>query len=416
MATAQQPWRRRTAAHGAALVVSATLALALAGCGGGGDTPTTTSVTTTTATATTTMVPVFNCTSSVSLNTSWTAIGQKGMAVDDMTLSQCPDELLGLWPHAGASRVSSLRLFAPWKPEWGLNDTKRNQTWLKLKRFVEATDAKVLLGSGVSCDSNSDDQQWQWALQLMDILGADRLMGVALGNEMDNFPNCIPGFWTGKFFGIFQKRVADMDAHGFSGVKVTTVWAMGAIAQHPFNGKIMSFLKQVHRTWGQRWAWTFNPYPIWDVSQFPTSKANCKAKTDGAVSMTYTINVMKETRKRMMEFTGMDNDTLWVGESGWSSPEVATQKAIANFCPYWAAQEVLMEYYQGIMAWNLSLPGVQGVDHLFYFTMRDACQNGICEHFGLVGKCGDASCKLQGPGVRGAPPDHEAMPSTLVTV
>merc|ERR1719161_1377730 len=72
------------------------------------------------------------------------------------------------------------------------------------------------MGSEVTCNKDDDDKMWGWALDLMKLLGRDRIMGVAIGNELDNFKNCIPGFWSGYFWKVFQQRVADLDKHGFS--------------------------------------------------------------------------------------------------------------------------------------------------------------------------------------------------------
>lgn len=314
------------------------------------------------------------------------------MAVDDITMSECSDSIIGIWPHA-SNHISSLRLFAAWKPEW--NESLREESWRTLQRYVESTNAKVLLGTEVTFDTQADDQMWSWALDLMKLLGKDRIMGVSVGNEMDNADDVPHGFWQHGFFDMVKSRVDDMDAAGFTDTPITVVWSMGALANSPWNDKITSFMTQAKDTWGRRWAWAFNPYPIWDESQMPWSHGECQSKVDGAISLDYTKNVMGSARDRVAEFVGSNDFVLWVTESGWSSPAVSLQEDIAAICPLWADKETLWAFYKNMMEWDLSLPGGgHGVDHFFYFTMRDACQHGICEGFGLISQCGDTSCKV----------------------
>lgn len=313
------------------------------------------------------------------------------MAVDDITMSGCSDEIPGVWPHA-SDQVTSLRLFAAWKPEW--DESLREETWQRLKQYVERTNARILLGTEVTFNQQADDQMWRWALGLMELLGKERIMGVSVGNEMDNLDGP-HGFWDHGFFDMIKSRVDDMDAAGFVDTPITVVWSMGALANHPFNWKIMSLLRQAKSTWGSRWAWSFNPYPIWDMSQQPNSPNECESRVATATALDYTRNVMGVARDHVAEFVGSDDYVLWVTESGWSAPGVSNQGHINAICPLWSDKETLWNFYKNIMEWDLSLPnGGHGVDHFFYFTMRDACQHGICEGFGLISQCGDNVCKV----------------------
>lgn len=359
--------------------------MVLQGCGGDGTTSTTSPP------STPAPVDLWACSSSRTLPAGIVAPEKKGMAVDDTSMSDCSDELTGVWPHA-SEQITSLRLFAAWKPEW--NESLRNESWQTLQQFVEATNAKVLLGTEVTFDQEADDQMWSWGLELMQLLGKDHIMGVSVGNEMDN-QDGPDGFWDHGFFDLIKSRVDDMDAAGFVDTPITVVWSMGALAEQPWNGKISTLMTQANNTWGSRWAWSFNPYPIWDMSQQPSSPDDCAAKVDAATSLDYTRNVMGNARDRVAEFVGSDDYLLWVTESGWSSPGVSTQPHINDICPLWHDQETLWNFYKNMMEWDLSLPnGDHGVDHFFYFTMRDACQHGICEGFGLISQCGDTACKV----------------------
>merc|ERR1712070_1369316 len=123
---------------------------------------------------------------------------------------QCNEKLVGIWPHADQP-VTSLRLFAAWKPDW--DENYRELSWQNLKDFVEKTDAKILMGTGVdfhddgTLDSEANDQAWAWALDWMKLLGKDRIMGLAVGNEMDNVDNerqIQPDFWESGFFNLIK--------------------------------------------------------------------------------------------------------------------------------------------------------------------------------------------------------------------
>jgi len=315
--------------------------------------------------------------------------------VDDTTMSGCSDKLTGVWPHASVP-ITSFRLFAAWKPEW--DESLRESSWQTLKQYVEATGARILLGTEVTHNQQNDDQMWSWAKDLMQLLGKEHIMGVSVGNEMDNDNNAPWDFWDHGFTDLIQSHLDDMDAMGFTDTPITVVWSMGALAQSPWNSKIMSFMTHAKETWGTRWTYSFNPYPIWDSSQRPWSAEDCESKTDGAVSLEYTKNVMSDARDRVAGFVGSDDYTLWVTESGWSSPAVSTQTDTAAICPKWADKETVYTFYENMMGWDLSLNnGGHGVDHFFYFTMRDACQHGICEGFGMITGCDDTDCKIDTP-------------------
>lgn len=343
------------------------------------------------------------CSSSRKLPNGIVAPEKKGFAVDDVTMGGCSSELTGVWPHA-SDQVSSLRLFAAWKPEW--DASIREESWQTLKTYVETNNARVLLGTELTFNQANDDQMWAWALDLMKLLGPDRIMGLSVGNEMDNIEQHFappPNFWQQGFFDLLKSRVDAMDAigAGFDKVPITVVWSMGALNDHApggFNPKVATLFAQARDTWGSRWAWAFNPYPIWDTNLQPQNPQECQGKLAAAIGLDYTRNVMGTVRDRVAAFVGNDDYVLWVTESGWSSPGVDEehQNHARSVCPEWADKETLWTFYKTMMEWDLSLPnGGHGVDQFFYFTMRDAVQpTGLRESFGLISDCGVTACKI----------------------
>merc|ERR1712083_876246 len=162
---------------------------------------------------------------------------------------------------------------------------------------------------------------------------------------------------------------------------------------------------------GKRFAWTFNPYALWDSSQWPFSKDKCEIMKAGILNIDYSRNVMAEVRKRITEVTGNTDDILWVGETGWSSPAPSAMVWINRYCPTYFSDDMLLNFYKMILSWDLSLPGVKGIDHLFYFTIRDSSNHGAEEGFGLVKNCQATSCKARGTGPTPAPPAPPVPPT-----
>jgi hypothetical protein len=227
-------------------------------------------------------------------------------------------------------------------------------------------------------------------------------MGLAFGNEMDNKDACRPLFKSGKFFEQMQQWVSAIDDAGFASVPVTVVWAMGVLGkginttENSFEPELEPFLRNATDRWGTRFAWTFNPYPLWDASIIPKSAESCEDMITAATGL-YTRNVMGVCRNRVSNFTKSEDSVMWAGESGWSSPFVDAQKYISKFCSNWASEDTLFRFYETMMEWDLSVPEddtgkpQNGVDHLFLFTMRDF--NG--ESFGLIKHCCASECKIQ---------------------
>jgi hypothetical protein len=324
--------------------------------------------------------------------------------VDDPTLATCSEQLVAHWPHCPEQeRVNSLRLFSAWKKWWNME--LREEAWHNLKRFLDHNKAKVLVGVDVLCREENDEWEWSQALDLLKFLGKERVMGFAFGNEMDNKDQCREGFKNGTLFHQMKTWVDAIDDEGFETVPVTVVWAMGVLgkgndpSKDPFDPELEPFLTAAHKHWGDRFVWSFNPYPLWDASIIPTSAAQCEGMIEAATGA-YTRNVMGVCRERVTNFTNSTSSLMWAGESGWSSPFVKAQEKIRKFCPDWASEKTLFKFYETMMEWDLSVPKdtvtgktIRGVDHLFFFTMRDF--NG--ESFGLVKHCCASECKIQAP-------------------
>merc|ERR1711920_1071376 len=98
------------------------------------------------------------------------------------------------------------------------------------KRWLETNGGQVLLGTEVTCDVAADNQMWKVSLELVKFLGKARIMGIAIGNEMDIFFRsgraCNDELWATRYWETLQARVADVDKLGMTDTKITIVWAM----------------------------------------------------------------------------------------------------------------------------------------------------------------------------------------------
>jgi hypothetical protein len=378
-----------------------TTTLLIHGCGGGGGDATTTTTTTTTATVTNTttttnksVVQPLYCKTNLFMDSNLKKMEIKGMAMDDTTMSECSDKILGLWPNIHNQPVKSLRLFAAWKSKWG-DDTKRKKAWAHFLDFVTTNDIQVFLGVDTTADGFSGDQenekQWNWGLDMMKQLGTSQVMGFSFGNEMLNKQGID---WDGKMWPWVQEKIGIMDAAGFGDVRVTLVWSMAVIPR--VRAQNFNFLKQMQQTYTKRFVWVVNPYSIWDGSLKPTSSGACQTQTNIALSVAYLKNSMSAFREAVNKFTGNTDDPLWIGETGWASPFVASQSNVKSVCPYWGSLDALKQYYQMFLEWDGSLnSGLTAPEFMFYFTNRDAYDFGDAQPFGLVDKCSDPMCKLQ---------------------
>lgn len=342
----------------------------------------------------------------------------KGFCLDDTTFSGCSEDLVGLWPHTN-EEVKSIRLFKGWNPEWGGDDV-RDKAWANLVKWVKTNNAKVFIGTAVSCDKAGDEEDWAMVQKLMKLLGPEHVLGVGLGNEMDimwRWPGvtqeCLTELWgttpgTSRYFKLMQERTKDMDAAGFKDAAITVVWAMSALAGSPFKNdnqaKVNDLVTQAYNKYKKRWIWTFNVYAIWDASLplDPGSKNKCDGTIAAAADGTYNKNILVAVRKRIKLITGNSDDPLWIGETGWSSPcPSGNPMPLMAACPDFCSKDTFKQIYSGFLSWDLGIEGAKdagdfkGADRAFYFAMRDSTNMGATESFGLVGTCTSGSCKLQ---------------------
>lgn len=344
----------------------------------------------------------FNCRSNLSLATVRNA-GKKGMCLDDTTFELCSGELPEYWPHTG-TKVTSMRIFKAWgvAPPT-IFHTDRLAAWANVKAFAQRNGVKFLIGTSVGCDKAGDETEWQLARQFMAFVGPQHIMGLAVGNELELLymksgeyqnPECLKGLFEGRVYEReFYRRVAEMDKMpGFSGIPVTAVFGMYVMAGQPFvqqwNSGIAEFLKAVWHTYGQRFVFSFNLYPYFDPSSRCTP-ASIRAATDFHSGM---VPGSARAVRLRMQAMGAGTARLWVGETGWSTPESASVAAMAAGCADFSSASTFKNFYNNFLDWDLASAGV---DHVFYFTIHDSKNFDAPEHFGLIGECGSAQCKLQ---------------------
>jgi hypothetical protein len=240
-------------------------------------------------------------------------------------------------------------------------------------------------------------------------LGKSHVLGFAVGNEMDIFyektkdTKCVTELWNTRYWEQMQAYVHKIDSKGFADTPITIVWAMSVLNAAPGdawldapNAKVNTLVTQAHNKWGNRFVWSFNVYGIWDRNLYPTSPADCKEKSHAAVNIKYTQGMLKSAREAIKKTTGTDESIMWVGENGWSSPNAVGHPSW-DFCPDYSSTANFQRAYQSFMSWDLTAAdGFKGVDHAFYFTMRDAFNGAAQEHFGLIKGCDDSTCKVDG--------------------
>jgi len=339
----------------------------------------------------------------------------KGMCLDDTTLSNCSDEIPLVWPNT-KEPITSLRIFSPWQSSWP--EEQRAKAWEHLVKFVRSNGIKVLIGTQITCNETDDDRDWRYVLELMRTIGAEHVMGLAVGNELEllftkpevkSDSECIHRLWKGGYF--WRKtadRVEEMDMLGneFLRVPITSVFGGYALRDEPFvndaNAMVASYLANATATFGSRWVFSLNVYPYFDPNNRldPNSTDQCKATIARCTCMDdaracLTGSVIQVMRRKMQAVTNRTDDLLWIGETGWSHPLSSTLSTPVRQCPAFSSRQTFETYYRNFLSWDLEITGVRGPDHIFYFTMRDSVNFGFHEHFGLVGHCGDTQCKLQ---------------------
>eukprot|EP00930_Biecheleria_cincta_P014928 TRINITY_DN12632_c0_g1_i1.p1 TRINITY_DN12632_c0_g1~~TRINITY_DN12632_c0_g1_i1.p1 ORF type:complete len:384 (-),score=67.25 TRINITY_DN12632_c0_g1_i1:66-1217(-) len=340
----------------------------------------------------------FSCVSNLKLG-SMADAQKKGLALDDTTLEHCPEEIPEVWPHT-FTKVRSLRLFKAWGRHF---QADRQAAWAKLKAFAEQNDVKILLGTPVSCNKVEDENEWRLAKQFMEYVGAHRIMGLAIGNELELLHKkgsefvtneCLGRLFDGKgYLHEFQRRTSEIDVMpGFAGMDVTAVFGLFAISGSPFvddwNARIATFLKDAWRLYGQRFVFSFNIYPYFDMKAHcaPHFIKFCTNFYNGWVP-TYVGYV-----RQRMQAIGSASARLWIGEVGWSLPQSPNVAEPVRDCEEFSSAATFKDFYNNFLTWDMA---THGVDHAFYFTIHDSWNFHLHEHFGLIQSCGSKECKLQ---------------------
>eukprot|EP00435_Cladocopium_sp_Y103_P058892 s895_g20.t2 len=352
-----------------------------------------TSKTTTSQTITTTpLYPTapFSCLSGMNLGPVKLP-DKKGIALDDTTFSKCPSQTAVQWPNA-QENISSLRLFKAWDANW---EADRLQAWKALKEYIVSSGVKVLYGTQISCNETADDTDWLFVKELMIYIGRPYVMGVAVGNEVELLhtqkscsKKCAEDMWDGGYFlSKVMHRANDLNAMpGFADVRLTTVMGGFVLGGQPFvntkEARVHDFFKKINANFGRRWAWSWNTYPYFDphivMDEGPwrtCSKAMMAAINFAPSSML--PGQLRALRTRMQQVTGNGDDTMWLTETGWSYPRASTLSTVMRNCAEWSTREAFSLYYQGFLEWDLGLgPNVRGLDHAFFFTLRDSVNFG----------------------------------------
>jgi len=345
---------------------------------------------------------------------------RKGLALDDTTFGNCSGKIPQYWPNTGEA-VTSLRLFKAWDPEWPGED--RLPAWSNIADYVKTSNAKVLVGTSISCNKSYDAMSWQWTKEFLKMLGPDHIMGVAIGNELEMLSlfreshpelkitdECLEEIFSGGYFWEqFKKDVEELDVLGFAGTPITSVFGGYSLAGKPFIdtsvAQIGTFLRKAVKTYGKRFAFTFNFYPYFDASMKLDAGTEDRCTKAVSSSTCWQSNcivpkTISVARERMHKLTGSWDSTLWIGETGWSSPYSPSLKVSGSpmaSCPAWSSLPTLQTFYEGFLSWDLNIGGkYTPPDHVFYFTVRDSKVFGIMEHFGLVPTCEEQVCRLTG--------------------
>eukprot|EP00928_Gymnodinium_smaydae_P017741 TRINITY_DN16786_c0_g1_i1.p1 TRINITY_DN16786_c0_g1~~TRINITY_DN16786_c0_g1_i1.p1 ORF type:complete len:416 (-),score=57.35 TRINITY_DN16786_c0_g1_i1:129-1376(-) len=351
----------------------------------------------------------YDCTSDLSIRLVKQG-SAKGLALDDETYG-CPTELPVHWPHTGEP-VRLLRLFKSVQPGW--DEGTISDFASKIAAYARRNDAKVLVGTQITCNEYEDDVDWTHTRSLLKYLGPSHVLGLAVGNELDllyakegTTMECVDRIWGGHLFKKLQDRIVEMRSlKGFENIPVTTVFTAGVVWDTgglPFKDtremKVNTFFKRVLDAGIKDWVFTFNFYPYFDPSlQLDPDGEHC----EGALATCRcfdkpscaTFISMAQARRQLKMLTGNDNDRFWVGELGWSAPLASTLTTAMKYCKEFSGYRMFYDYYREFLAWDLTIPSYAAPEHVFYFSVRDSHNFGMKEHFGLIGKCKEAQCKL----------------------
>jgi len=367
-------------------------------------------------------VEPFTCESEVQI-TGVQQMSNKGLCIDDTSLFSCSDKLVQNWPHTDLP-VSYVRLFKAFRPEDSEAVTTRARE--NFVHYVKTNNIKVLVGSQITCSEDDDDKDWGYVKLMLEALGKDHVLALAVGNELDLLhtqseadcpPGCLDKIWGGHLHNQTISRIQwARDTLGNPDLPVTSVFTGGILWDFtsptifPDSDKVglTKYLTQLFDSGEKNFVFVLNIYPIFD----PTLKTDegDDSQCEKAIRQTSCyddfdcstpIN-LQTARTKVNQFLagnpawGMQNAPLWIGEMGWSSPKMPTYDGAMGSCPAFWSKSMMHKYYKNFLQWDLTISpyNEDPPEMVFYFTMRDSTNFGNEEHFGLVESCESTSCKI----------------------
>jgi len=336
---------------------------------------------------------------------------RKGLIVDDVSMCYCPQKLPELWPNTVAP-VRAIRLFRAWDTAWRGED--RTPHLNAIAYYAKENQVKVLVGTNVDSDDR-DHADWNFAKKLLKRLGPEHVMGLAIGNNLDHFylsrkKGDAQEIWdNGRLWSEFNRRIEEMDAMGFGGVPVTSVFSDSVLkGGYPFvdipsKRLVNTFLHNATKKYGSRFVFSFNVDPFYEskLRMDPDSNGTCVNALQESLYLgkgCLAPTTMSTLRQRVQDLTGSRSNQIWIGSIGWQSkPPGKKERYPLRECEEFASNESLENFYREFLAWDLGLgDGVNGPDFVFYNSLRDSVsfRSMEKEHFGLISTCESQTCKI----------------------
>merc|ERR1711862_238936 len=169
-------------------------------------------------------------------------------------------------------------------------------------------------------------------LKLAQEIGADHIMGLAIGNEIDILKPgaCKTKLWNhGYYWKATKARISAMDQLGaaYQKVRVTAVISGEAIWSPFADG----FLRQAYKEYGDRWAFSYNVYTYWNGKLGRPCEKTIQAQTCWDSETCGMITTFTTARQKVQQITGKSDSTMWITETGWSSPVTSTRPSPASW-------------------------------------------------------------------------------------
>mmetsp|Transcript_60359 Transcript_60359/g.168652 ORF Transcript_60359/g.168652 Transcript_60359/m.168652 type:complete len:595 (-) Transcript_60359:110-1894(-) len=330
---------------------------------------------------------IFDCTSDLDLGEVVNAT-QKGIALDDTTFENCADQVPTHWPNT-KQKVLSVRLFKP----WGMTDPKffhgdMHKAWRGLKGFAESSGAKFLIGVSVTCRQWNDEKEWNAGREFIKYVGAEHIMGIAVGNEIDlqvgaSNGACIHKLWQQNgYLNILRQRVKEFDAiPGMKGLPITAVLSMFSMNGNPFKWTVTNFLKAAWKEYGDRFKFSINVYPQFSPG---LKEAGCSGSVDVGTKFSmdtpagFIPNVISDIKGRLSQIGAADMK-IWLGEHGWATHAYCV--LCGEACH---SKSVQQKYYTNFLKWDLTAndgtSGCGGPSDRCAGSIKWAKQQGVKQH------------------------------------